>query len=346
MLLAGAVQGAGKFLNKIPIMGNILTIVAAYAICGPGGSICAAAVSSLTSAFVAGVRSGSLGQALRAGLTSAATAAAMFGVGEITGHGNLGFGTGDHIANIAGHAGAGCLSAMASGGKCGQGAAAAAAGAFAGPLVAEMGLSYEGRLVANSVVGGLASVAGGGKFGDGAVTAAFGYMFNEAGTLSDEDNGRAPAGYEDGTWCNAGPRRCCNENNLSDDSINDTLGWLDDLAEGYVESRLLRGRGASGTLGVHGNSSQSQRRTEVYHLIDLGSGEIAKIGIYSPRIDARYTPVYLRGHNVRYEVVTTYQSRYPAMVHEQIELTFYKYNHGSYPSRSLKNPTADGVLRI
>ena len=78
--------------------------------------------------------------------------------------------------NMAGHAAVGCLSAMASGGKCGPGALSGAAGSFAGPLLTGLGKT-EG-LVAHSLVGGLASVAGGGKFGNGAVTAAFGYLFN------------------------------------------------------------------------------------------------------------------------------------------------------------------------
>jgi hypothetical protein len=90
-----------------------------------------------------------------------------------------------HLFNVAGHAAVGCLSAMASGGKCGPGAASGAAGSFAGPILDDMKLGFGEGLVATSVVGGAASLAGGGKFGDGAVTAAFGYMYNRWGELED-----------------------------------------------------------------------------------------------------------------------------------------------------------------
>jgi RHS repeat-associated protein len=156
-------KALGKLFRKIPILGNLLTIAAAIA-CGPAGPICA----GIASAVVTGLASGDLGLALRAGLITTVTAYAMQGVGDITGH-NPAFGTGEHLANIAGHAGVGCLSAVASGGKCGPGAASGAAGSFASPLA--NGLNFEEGLIAHSAIGGLASVAGGGKFGDGAVTA-------------------------------------------------------------------------------------------------------------------------------------------------------------------------------
>lgn len=131
----------------------------------------------------------------------------MQGVGELTAHGDLGFMSEAHVANMAGHAAVGCASAVASGGKCGPGALAGAAGSLAGPLMA--GLSYEGKLIATTVVGGVASVAGGGKFGNGAVTAAFGYLFNELGSYA--QRGYEPTAYSDdvGTICNAGYGRGC-----------------------------------------------------------------------------------------------------------------------------------------
>ncbi len=176
-------KALGRVLRGVPMLGNILTIAAAYA-CGPAGPICAAAASAL----VAGVTSGDLGQALRAGFISAATAGAFQVVGDLTsgfagtltpagGHGPLEFLSDAHLFNMAGHAAVGCLSAVASGGKCGPGAASGAVSSFTGPLL--RGLRFGERLVAQTAVGGLASVAGGGKFGNGAVTAAFGYLFNE-----------------------------------------------------------------------------------------------------------------------------------------------------------------------
>ncbi len=64
-------KALGRVLRGVPILGNILTIAAAYA-CGPAGPICAAAASAL----VASVTSGDLGQPLKADLISAMTAEA------------------------------------------------------------------------------------------------------------------------------------------------------------------------------------------------------------------------------------------------------------------------------
>ena len=172
-------KALGKLLRKFPIIGQILT-VAAGMICGP---VC----SSITSAVVTGLASGDLGLALKAGFISMATAMAMNVVGDLTGgflgavpNGNGGYsitsGTPAHIFNIAGHAAVGCGASVASGGKCGPGAASAAIGSFATPLTNN--LSLEEGLFVTTTAGGLASVAGGGKFGNGAVTAAFEYLYN------------------------------------------------------------------------------------------------------------------------------------------------------------------------
>jgi RHS repeat-associated protein len=145
------------------------------------GSIVAAAASA---AIITGLSGGNLGAMLRAAAIAGATAFAFYEVGDITFHTPT-FGTPNYFANVAGHAAVGCLSAVASGGKCGPGALAAGAGSAAAPLVTEafpgaggdLGQRLEGSAV-TGIVGGLASVAGGGKFADGAVTAAFGYLFN------------------------------------------------------------------------------------------------------------------------------------------------------------------------
>ena len=79
-------------------------------------------VAGLAAGFVTGVTSGNLGLAIRAGIIASATALAFQGVGDLTlgpGHPIPKFGSAEHLANIAGHAGVGCLSAVASGGKCG-----------------------------------------------------------------------------------------------------------------------------------------------------------------------------------------------------------------------------------
>jgi RHS repeat-associated protein len=111
--------------------------IAAAAICSAmGGPSLGSACGAIASAIVTGITSGDLGKALRAGLISAVTAIAFYGIGELTGslglegvidpvrggHGPLEFMSEAHIFNMAGHAAVGCGSAVASGGKCGPGA--------------------------------------------------------------------------------------------------------------------------------------------------------------------------------------------------------------------------------
>ena len=175
-----------KAFTQYPILRVTVQIVAAVAICGPTSPMCAAIVSGATTAAITGIMGGSLSQSLRAGLISAATAIAFNAVGGmVSGIGPVEFGNAAHLVKIAGHAGVGCLSAMASGGKCGQGAASAAASAFGAPVIGSMFPNPQGNAgdfiggtVASGALGGAASVAAGGKFATGAETAAFGYMFN------------------------------------------------------------------------------------------------------------------------------------------------------------------------
>jgi hypothetical protein len=77
--------------------------------------------------------------------------------------------------------------AVASGGKCGQGAASGAIGAAGSPVIATYLPDFKtdpAQFVAGAAIsaglGGLASVASGGKFVTGAETAAFGYLYNAA----------------------------------------------------------------------------------------------------------------------------------------------------------------------
>jgi len=153
------------------------------------------------------VTSGDLGQAIRAGVISIATTVALHAVGGLTASGS--------IANIAGHAIVGCLSSMASGGKCGPGAAAAAVSAAGTPFVsAAFKDDLIGGTAASAVLGGLGSVAGGGKFENGAVTGAFGYLFN---------------------WCaHEGP--CAPRSSNLSPGIPDKLA----LALNYVESKIIQ----------------------------------------------------------------------------------------------------------
>jgi RHS repeat-associated protein len=143
--------------------------------------------AAASSALITGVSGGDLNAVIKNAVVAGATAVAFFGVGEATG-GLPGFGTPNYIENVAGHAAVGCVSAVASGGKCGAGALSAATGAAATPLVADVFGNPQGNAAARvegatatGIIGGFASVLGGGKFEDGAVTAAFGYLFNAGG---------------------------------------------------------------------------------------------------------------------------------------------------------------------
>jgi Possible hemagglutinin (DUF637) len=82
-----------------------LVQIAAAAACTPLGlgPVCAVAATTI----ITGITSGDLGLALRAGFIAAITAGAFDFVGTVT--------AGSFLANVAGHAAVGCLSAVASG---------------------------------------------------------------------------------------------------------------------------------------------------------------------------------------------------------------------------------------
>ena len=77
------------------------------------------------------------------------------------------------LERYAGHALAGCVGGLASGG-CERGAASAIAGQWGTNI-------SNSSFIVTVVVGGTTSVIGGGKFANGAETAAFGYMYNGCG---------------------------------------------------------------------------------------------------------------------------------------------------------------------
>jgi RHS repeat-associated protein len=179
----------GALFRAVPLLGSLLEIAAsALCLATPVCQPFAAVVAGLTTSFVAGVTSGSLSYALKAGLIAGITAAANFEIGTLTQGLSIpveGLGSINPL-NIAGHALVGCASAVASGGKCGPSALAGGISAVADPFIAQKfpdPLNNPGNLAAgtaiSATIGGLASVAGGGKFANGAMTAAFGYLFNQ-----------------------------------------------------------------------------------------------------------------------------------------------------------------------
>jgi RHS repeat-associated protein len=171
----------GALFRAFPILGSLLEIAAVALFCQPAAVACMAAVGGLSSAFVTGVTSGSLGAALKAGLIAAVTQIANFEVGTFA----KGLGDLSYLAGAAGHALVGCASAMVSGGKCGPAAAAAAVSSLASPFTNNLGRAL--GTVVSAVAGGLASVAGGGKFANGAVTGAFAYLTSPQSTAQDDE---------------------------------------------------------------------------------------------------------------------------------------------------------------
>lgn len=135
------------------------------------------------SAF-AGFASGAVSSgSIKGALQGAFSGAAFGGVGQIV-HSGV-----HEVVAVMLHGVAGCVTAEASGGKCGAGALSASF-AKAASFLPGMGeitenarrgetvARFEGTLI-SAVIGGTASVLGGGKFANGAQTGAFGYLFNQ-----------------------------------------------------------------------------------------------------------------------------------------------------------------------
>jgi RHS repeat-associated protein len=179
-----------KAIYSVPYLGQALNIATAAVVTYyTGGCVqCGIAVSSALSSLQAGVTSGKLGEALKAGAISYAEAEAFYGVGSATGFHGITWDKaisepGMFALNIAGHAAVGCITAEAQGGDCGPQALAAGISAAAAPAIyQEFGGASAGDVIggtiASAAVGGVSSIAGGGKFENGAITAAYGYLFN------------------------------------------------------------------------------------------------------------------------------------------------------------------------
>jgi hypothetical protein len=76
------------------------------------------------------------------------------------------------------HAAGGCITSVAGGGKCGQGAFTAGLGKFASSHAIDFGNNHVMGTLQAAFIGGTMSVIGGGKFANGAQTGAFQYLFN------------------------------------------------------------------------------------------------------------------------------------------------------------------------
>ncbi|MCF3945758.1 RHS repeat-associated core domain-containing protein [Acidiphilium iwatense] len=166
--------------EQVPILGDLF-VAGEGLVCGP---LCAGAAA----AEITGFETGSLGQALKAGVITTATAEGFQVVGQLTDGGansTIGqdfssFGAAaaadvSYLAQVAGDGLVGGLSSIAQGGGFQSGFLAAGFSSAAGQTLAITG---NDNLLTASVTGGIGSVIGGGKFANGAETGAFGYLFN------------------------------------------------------------------------------------------------------------------------------------------------------------------------
>jgi RHS repeat-associated protein len=180
------------------------------------GSAVAGAAGGFAAGFVgSALNGGNLRQDLSAGVLGGLTGALFGAAGHAGGYGEAGA---NSYARYAAHAGAGCVSSVAGGGSCGQGAASAVFGKFTTNAISGWGGDGTGaviaRGVATAVAGGVGSAIAGGKFANGAETAAYGYLFNELLNEGTRQGAMKRAGYEkttysDGTVCNTGSDLGC-----------------------------------------------------------------------------------------------------------------------------------------
>ena len=123
---------------------------------------------------------------LRGSLTGAATAEAFWGVGNliqsssglgIPGNPNFSSLTSGQVIGAVGlHAAVGCVSSVASGGRCGSGALSAGLGELTTGYTQDANPFVQGAVTA--LAGGTGAALTGGRFGDGFFIAASGYLFN------------------------------------------------------------------------------------------------------------------------------------------------------------------------
>ncbi len=176
-------------------LGSIVIGIASAYWCGDaaGVALCNGAGQAIWSGFAGQ----SVENSLKTGVIAGATTYAFQQIGSAfsDGAGNSTYmdksGTitdyGQFSEAVTLHGVVGCVSSVASGGKCGPGALSASFSKAMIPITGPMANSSpEAGLFISAVMGGTGSVLGGGKFGNGAMTASFGYLFN---AMSSYDGG-------------------------------------------------------------------------------------------------------------------------------------------------------------
>jgi RHS repeat-associated protein len=201
IVVAGAYYGGvvglyvGYQAQNNPRLQSLAIGTASVLGCGPWAAACnGAGQGMLASSYGA-----SEGDAWNIGARAAFTAEAFVLAGQA--------GTGADIpkevadnswARYGAHAAAGCVT---SAGRCSQGAVAAMFGKWATNQTADWGLGVA-QFSAAVVAGGVGSVIAGGKFTNGARTGAYGYLYNNAVTVLQQQAARSLAagagGYRGG----------------------------------------------------------------------------------------------------------------------------------------------------
>lgn len=267
---------------------------------GEWGLLGTSVTNPLAQAAIAGFVSGTIASGnFEGGLKGAVTAGAFVEAGDfLNAQGAFSGGTnfGEHgWESVAVHGVVGCVTTMAGGGKCGQGALSAS---FSQSVTAFGPESINGMdaqsIVAHVVAGGTASVLGGGTFANGAETAAFGYLFNYLGhctSYQDEcmkREGYQPTQYANGAVCNSSAAGCTLGQG-TDQQVGQAAVVLMNLAMAPVglpfEGVGLAGSGFfEGALYTEKVLGQMANPLDVYHafpsLVDTlaaESGQVTKI---------------------------------------------------------------------
>jgi RHS repeat-associated protein len=257
----------------------------------------------------------------------------MVGQAAFGGSGDVGVGQEYGFEHYLATAAAGCVSSVASGGKCGSGAAAAVAGKFATQMTEGGDLNSQTRYFIAQAAGGLASEAAGGKFANGAQTAAYGYLFNDlsheararligAGAVAGGTLGAVGAGA-----CAAGSGGVC------------ALGAPTMIAGGAALGAVTGDALATGidSIGnaINGNSWLSPNPTTVYQLVSNADNSVWKYGITDQtNPQDRYSASYYSQFNVRMEPIMQFGSRAPARILEIGLCSAYVVSNGKLPTLS------------
>jgi Possible hemagglutinin (DUF637) len=270
------------------------------------------ALCGLASGLNAYVSGASLGQAVKTGAISWATAEGFEWAGQ---QGPAGSAPASQAAatsfeRYAAHAAVGCVSSAVGGGQCGSGAASAVFGKFATNTIGGPGVDADfgevlAKGIATAVAGGVGSVIAGGKFENGAMTAAYGYMFNALSSVG--VNVRVPlvggakfavgVSYENGEW-DAG---------VIIDSDVPTLSASKFLARGTVEIGSQTGDFLSnkGALNLNGQVGAGGVGLSVQRDSSGPSGLALSVG---PQLGVSVSAQQTRTVSVRYDVLPAIQA--------------------------------------